>query len=247
MARYLPDYDLFFEHIPRTGGMWVEKAIEASGLNFVRWVKKQPAWICRRHALLAHYWPSAYEKIKYKFSFVRHPLPYYKSVWKFVADQTPGRLAKLRGLHKSRTWLWHPHRTAALEYQEGMSFEEWANRMMDIYPLWYTRIVDLYLGPKDGEFIDFIGRTESLVEDFFLAMEIFRVPLSNQAQDAIHALGRVNAGKTSAPADDSETINRILSMEREVIDRFYGEKLEQRYYNQLLNSATYNSKEKDLG
>ena len=39
MARFLTEKKLLFQHIPRTGGAWIEKALDVSGIKVNRWLK----------------------------------------------------------------------------------------------------------------------------------------------------------------------------------------------------------------
>lgn len=209
MARYLLESKALFLHVPRTGGSWVERAIDLCQIKRVGWLEKQPLYLPRKHCLLSHYHRTEMAKVDYVFAFVRHPVAYYESVWKWL-----GRNRNFMQSH----WRWHPHRAAGELYRP--EFDDWVDAMLTNEPLWCTRLFEQYVGPPGGEFCNYIGRTETLARDFREVME----HLGHEENVKLHrpeleALGKVNnidrKLSWSAPL-----LAKVLETERSVIERF---------------------------
>lgn len=212
MARYLIDKRLLIQHIPRCGGTWVEDALQACGVNVLRWVEQAEPWIARKHSLLAHYRRESMVQVDFVAAFVRHPVAYYESVWKFLGSRGPGKRQ-----HLWRHFRWHPHASASRLYHQD--FNEWINRMLSNQPCWCTRLFEQYVGPKGGAFCDFIGRTETLEEDFIALMRAFGYPVDCWI-DRLKALGLRNAVSRKIEWDP-ELLQKTLTSERLIINRFY--------------------------
>jgi len=210
MARYLVKAKALFQHIPRTGGSWVEKAIDLCKIHRVGWLEKQPPWLPRKHALLNHYYREQMAEVKFVFAFVRHPVAYYESVWKWLGKHGGDNIMR-------PAWSWHPHQTASRWYQPD--FDDWVFLMLENEPLWYTRLIEQYVGPRGGEFCNFIGRTEHLLEDFYEAMSSIGYDIEIH-RSGLAALGKRNAiDQTIQWSDDLQT--RVLKTEWAMIERFY--------------------------
>ncbi len=111
MSVILPSSKCLFLHIPRTGGWWVRWALaESLKVETGVWVRSINHRITRSHALLSHF-ISRPDKGNFRsaFTFVRHPIAYYESVWMFFAKEGEGAREQISG---SR-FAWHPHRDVA--------------------------------------------------------------------------------------------------------------------------------------
>ena len=75
MSIHLPKSNAVFFHIPKTGGTWVHRALEASGIEM-------KPFIIQPHST---YLEEDIED-KYTFAFVRHPWAWYQSYWRFRTD-----------------------------------------------------------------------------------------------------------------------------------------------------------------
>jgi len=226
MARLLTAKNLFFLHMPRTGGTWIEKAITLSGFRSMRWLqKKQPKWICLKHALLAH--ANKFERLHINniFSVVRHPIPYYESTWKWIKG----------GGCVEKRWSWHPTAVPWQEFcrSDDLTFNDWVFLMLEHHPLWYTRLVEQYMGPAGGEFVDYIGRTETVCDDFLDVVRLYGYEVDEKLEQQIRGMGKQNAKDLSIEWS-ADLKARVLSSERLMIDRFYGpETIGRRHYAQL--------------
>ena len=153
MGRYYPRQRLLFVHIPRTGGTWAAEALDSTGMRKGRWKDNDPFWVCKGHRLFLQ--SRRFVRVSYFATFVRHPLAYYESVWKWLTANG--------GINAFvRRWRWHPHLAAARLLKLGMGFDDWVAAILASEPCWYTRLLENYVGPPGGETCDFIGRTEYL-------------------------------------------------------------------------------------
>jgi hypothetical protein len=125
MSVHLLDLNALFLHIPKTGGSWVEKTLGEAGLRI-----EQPATIegvTYRHCLVSMF----KDRYPFVFTFVRHPLRWYESWWKFQADIW----------REFEPGVWHPQRT--LEACRADDFSEWLmgpDRCLGISPTGFSRI-----------------------------------------------------------------------------------------------------------
>jgi len=237
MARYLNDCGALIQHIPRTGGTWIEKVIGMLGIKHMKWLEKQPLWLPRKHSLYQHYYRNQLDRIKYIFSTVRHPKAYYESQWKWLCRETD-RSSLVND------WRWHPQAVAAKWFMEiggrdGM-FDDWVVLMTEKEPMWYTRLVENYVGPEGGEFVDFIARTETLSQDFYTFLELMGYDMDkfHEYTDVhgtkVFEVARINVA-TATIWWSPDTEARVMNMERMVIERFYEK--EDRCYASLAEKA----------
>ena len=210
MARMLPGGGLF-QHIPRTGGTSVEKCLADAGFP----IRRVFAWgdrsVIKKHALLHHYTSRQRRHFQFIFAFVRHPVSYYESVWKWM-DRVAGEHKSL----KTRRWLfhrysWHPFTDPCRFYHH--EFGVWVKRMLKNEPAWCTRLFESYVGPEGAEICHFIGRTEYLERDLNIA-------LGTLGLKEIRVAAKHNA--ISRPIDwDRKLRQRVIESEIPTIRRFY--------------------------
>ena len=164
--RFLPDYEALFLHVPRTGGVFVEKALPALGIRTSRWTREvQKPGTAKKHGSLLHLLPKYLAKVKFSFCFVRHPLSYYESVWRWLASTNEERRGRI-----VRKWKWHPF-SAPVRLWEPV-FSDWLEKMLDEEPAWVTRLFEMYTGPEGGEWVDFVGRQEHLNQDLIVILNL---------------------------------------------------------------------------
>jgi hypothetical protein len=165
-------------------------------------------------------------KVNFVFAFVRHPIAYYESVWKWMSRKNYSRLIRKR-------WRWHPHRTAVMQYRRASGFNDWVCRMLKNRPCWYTRLVEQYVGPEGGEFCDFIGRTETLIEDFMLLLNELGYNEQVPPENELRCMERHNSIDMRI-VWDRKLQAQVLQQEVLVLNRFYeGTNLERRWYNNV--------------
>jgi len=83
MSLHLNNSNAIIFHIPKTGGTWVHRVLEACKIKFKAF-----------HDFSPHNTPDQEPTLenKYLIAFVRHPISYYKSYWAFRMETgwTPG-------------------------------------------------------------------------------------------------------------------------------------------------------------
>ena len=204
MSSRLVGADALFLHIPKTGGTWVEHALPAAGVA----VETAPAidGVTFRHAI-----PSQLkQQYAFTFTFVRHPLSWYESWWKFQAghwDQfEPG--------------VWHPQR--GLESCRADDFSEFIRLCLEREPGYVTRMYEWYIGPPGHEFVDFVGRYETLADDLIRALTILDRPFDEAALRG-HSPENVSVKRKGLPTWNPALRKRVLELEAPTLRRFYPE------------------------
>jgi hypothetical protein len=134
-----------FIHVPKTGGSWVKKAIIASGIDFQEYAINGDTHIGVKQC-------PEYNKFKFKFAFVRHPIDFYRSYWQY--KMTSG---------------WDEKNPIDMEFKSD-SFNEFLNNLLSKYPTHLNDGLEYLLG-NEGE-VDFIGKYENLVDDLVLALNM---------------------------------------------------------------------------
>lgn len=144
---------------------------------------------------------SARGKRRFTFAFVRHPLTWYQSYFSY----------------KERKG-WDPKNDWDQVVRAG-TFEEFMRRAIDETPGYYSKLLRRFVG-RPGEEIDFIGKSERLMEDLIRALqaagesfepeEVRKVPPVNESDYRQH------------PAVYSDDLaERVLKAEVEAVQRFY--------------------------
>lgn len=82
MALLITGSNTLFVHVPKTGGHWVEYAIDRLGLAHAAPQLIQPA--CPRHGL-----PHHFAAADFRFCTVRNPIDWAKSYWRYHAGSPP--------------------------------------------------------------------------------------------------------------------------------------------------------------
>lgn len=150
---WIPELNAVFVHIPRCGGTTIVRTLEEARIRF------EPAKGAGSHNLPQRYdHPGAF-----RFTFVRHPLTWYESVylgfspsWKFQ-EQKPQP-----ALFTERTWS--PIRLVSRQLL-SKSFPEFIRCMLDTEPGFLSRIYEGYVGLPGVPNVQAVGRLESLQAD----------------------------------------------------------------------------------
>lgn len=209
--------NVLFVHIPRTGGTWINTiSRDVLKLSFEYWEHGRVWNLAVAHHLLAHHF-RAYgaPRIDYIFSIVRHPIPYYESVWRVLGMNTRWR-------NRTADFAWHPHKTAAELWIKD--FNGWVERIIANEPAWYTRIVEGYVGPEGSPFCNHIGRTRSLVDDFSYVLSECGLNQRKRIRRILSDVAPINSSnKNRELIWNHDTKNKVLDMEKRVIRRFYSD------------------------
>jgi hypothetical protein len=223
MARYLKQTRDLFLHIPRTGGTTVGNVLFSLGIKTHNYKAETPIYLPRNHSLIWHHLRAGEtHDLRYLFAFVREPLAYYKSTWKWMKQSHA-----IRGEQSipSRQ-RWHPFKSVFGMYSSD--FNEWFGRVLVQEPAWYTRLLESYLGPEGGEFVDFIGRTETLFDDLHLVLNAFGYkvgPINDFPRDHV----------IEEPIElDSCLVDKMAGLEVVAYKRFYGGNFGRRWHAELV-------------
>jgi len=199
MARVTDNF--VFYHIPKTGGLWVRKAMTRAGIphHMPRGKKGGGYWLGKSHDN-----PSRvrdYEKRgKFAFTFVRHPLDWYKSHWSWRTSEYPPQ-----------------RRTSVLDRLMKDDFDEYLENILVLFPEGFlTKLYRYYLTDE----VDFVGKTESLEDDLVKALKLAGEPFD---EEKLRAQTRLNVSQSDKVEISNEHTHRILESERWIIDNFYKE------------------------
>jgi hypothetical protein len=185
-----------FLHVPKTGGCWVEEALRVSGqfyrplphrhadmtrvMHYKKFEKFRPRhWVRDRRAGMP---AEPMLGATYRFCFVRNPLKWYESWWRFMESKNWKRWG-LQGFANA----WHPN--SVLNGLGSEDFNQFVRNVARIRPGYVTELYSRYTDER----IDFIGRQESLVNDFITVLHELNVTFDEQQ---IRELAPVNVSKT---------------------------------------------------
>ena len=237
MTRYFPEKRALFLHVPRTGGTWVEYAIAEMGVEFTRWTQAHAQWLPSKHLYLPQYECTGRNRPRFVWTILRHPVSYYEAIWRWL------RSVKYKYSHRKRDfryylmnhyrWSWHPQKAAAELYDD--QFDVWVRRMLEFEGAWVTRAYAMAVGPPGGEWVHYVGRHETLVEDFFAVMDL--IGYGDEvaaARDRILGLGRVNAAPEYEITWPEDLLAAVQREERVAIRRWWSDKTQtRRWYGAL--------------
>lgn len=189
-----------FLHVPKTGGSWVEKVLADYGLVECR--------IAHEHAdydrVLYHEqflsgrdlaWRLARKKVlrllrlyrgtpaAYTFCFVRHPLQWYESWWKYMKALRWSEWGKENSKDN-----WHPN--AILNGLGDDDFNTFVRNVIKKRPGYVSELYFSYTKPG----INFIGQTENIVEHLIQILRSLGISVD---ETLIRNYPKVNVSETS--------------------------------------------------
>ncbi len=211
-----------FLHVPKCGGTWVRQTLREQHIWRARIGFKHS---CARHVndiLRHHGWqylrhwvmhplvtPGALRRA-FKFCFVRNPLLWYESWWRFAG-------------HRREVWergRWHPQRP--IDACGDADFSTFIENVLRERPGYVTEMYSWY---TDGA--DFVGKCEQLAEDLIAAMKEAGITVN---EDGIRQAPRVNVSQPTIapPAWRSDLLERVVEAESAGIERYgYWRQVEQ--------------------
>jgi Glycosyl transferase family 2/Methyltransferase domain len=204
MAVHLIEANALFVHVPKTGGVWIEKALAACGIATAPPPRRQGvSW---RHSLPE----DVLGTYDFTFAFVRHPVAWYESWWRFQRGH--GRLFE--------PGMWHPQRPIE-PYGTDDDFAAFIRGCIEHQPGYVTRMYEWYVGPPGIERVDFVGRQESLTDTLVRILYDLSYDFD---ETVLREQPRVNTS-VLVPGEaswDPELKRRIVALEAPAIERFYG-------------------------
>lgn len=180
-----------FLHMPKTGGMWVEKilldcVVGARAVNYPE-----------RHCGIE----SCVCKWRFTFAFVRHPHQWYRSYWTYKMREG-----------------WDRANPFDMDCQSGV-FYEFIDKVLRQYPRRYTYTCHAFVGMQ-GKEIDFIGRSENLRKDLRRALELAREELHQDTIDTAAPLNASKDEHREKAIYGVGQKRAIFETEREIFERF---------------------------
>lgn len=199
-----------FVHIPKTGGHFVERSVKLlTGKSNGPSGEKG----CEQRHLLPIQMTARHE---FRFSFVRHPLAWYASWYKYQMA-----MKRRRNLRRWKRWgdnCWHPMQGLDDCWPRDGEFETFIKLAAKRAPSFLTRLTEWYLGPPGWQTVDFVGQAETLLEDMLTVFD----RLGMQAdRERLRAIGRPNASDWREPVWTPFLEEIILGGEREYLGRYY--------------------------
>lgn len=205
-----------FYHIPKTGGIWVRKALK---LSVGKCVKMHGHPNQKFNLTGGHAAPLIIKNVNvdnprvFSFAFVRNPLTWYQSFWAH-------RMLKKVKLQKNNSHAF------PLDKLLDRDFERFIFRVLKKYPKGFvTELFQCYVG-KDGKALNSVGKQENLTKDL---IKVLRLAGEKFDQQIMKNLERKNTAASRKEFDGqlkiSENYHRqLMNQERWVLDTFYKKK-----------------------
>jgi hypothetical protein len=188
-------------HIPKTGGVFIKNALVACGIRH-ELVGNQHDHFPR----LLDAKPISFFADKLVYTFVRHPITWYQSRWSFRV--------------KYGWQAIHP-----LDFNcASNNFHVFVDKVLQFKPDgWCAHLFDDYI--KNGcRNLDFIGKTENLVNDF---LHVMRRAGEQIDEDRVRNLPLINDSRLDGRASGywakytQSLFDRVLAVESNVIQEYY--------------------------
>lgn len=200
---------IFFWHIPKTGGRWVQEALSRryarAGLSRVPRIQpeRKPFMLFGQHAPPSEV-DEQLKRGKFHFCFVRRPLNWYKSWWAY-------RIRRHRSDKRHYADKFHDE-----------NLDKFINNVLDAHPKGFvTELFQLYVGPEADQ-MTYVGKTENLLDDLKEILRLAGQPIHRPFDDLAPINNSSNLPEIAPRCVISpETIERVNSVEHWVLDTFY--------------------------
>jgi hypothetical protein len=210
-----------FLHIPKTGGNWITKVLEECGLIAGKLGHKHAgmdrllAPVNPRNGKMLNYFRilrlrSVLAPKPFMFCFVRHPLAWYESWFKYMTQ--PSRNWRDWGNPKD-LFDWHPN--AVLNGCGAEDFNQFVRNVVDRRPGYVTELYASYAQPQ----IDFIGKQENLQRDLVTVLKQLNLDFDEDFVLNYRPVG-VSPEPTHKVGWNPELRERVLALEQVALLRY---------------------------
>lgn len=192
---------LAFLHVPKTGGIWVKHALNVGGAK-VEEIGQQH----EHFPALLQYRSEEFWRSRLVFTFVRHPATWYQSRWAF----------RVKNGWQAR----HP-----LDWNTASNnFRQFVENALAFKPDgWCTWLFDQYINGLPG-ITRYVGRMESLVDDFLTVCEMAKQPIDEKSVRAIAPVNTSDMDERNSGywAKYTESLLfRVLAVESQIVRTYY--------------------------
>lgn len=149
-------------------------------------------------------------KRPFTFCFVRNPLRWYESFWKYQC----GSQWAHHGDIYDPIWNWHP--LAPLNGLGSYEFNEFIQNIVSVQPGYMSELYNLYTLPT----ISFIGKQENLVEDLVSVLHILDVKFDEDRLRAFPQLNVSSAERSLKAEWDPELCAEVTRLEYAAMRRY---------------------------
>ncbi len=216
-----------FLHLPKTGGSWVSKVLnvnnlvdsQAGGHKHADYDRLMNWRLCGNSKFILNAkinraiekaqrkFPSLDNLNKkssapYRFCFVRHPLSWYESWWKYMSG-----LGWNDWGEENDPVNWHPN--SILNGLGSDDFNQFVSNVINKRPGYVSELYFAFTKPG----INFIGKTENLSEDLMKVLDIQNLGYDKQA---ILDMNRVNVSKAKVKQPEWDPEIRSITMKLEL-------------------------------
>jgi len=185
-----------FLHIPKTGGNWITEIIEERK-QLKRLIVEKHA-DCNRLAILHK---NLMKKKPFIFCFVRHPVTWYESWYKYMI------------VREFKAWGYRPnHPCAPLDVCGDPDFDQFIQNIIKKVPGFVTELYSQYTKKAN-----FIGKQETLCHDFMTVMTRLKIKYN---RDKIVVKAPVNESKNMEIKWNKKLLEEIVRLEYAGIVRY---------------------------
>lgn len=230
MTTELIDGSIFL-HVPKTGGTWAYEVLRRLRLirrpvgknqgghsDFTRallYPRNKPRWRewsnpanLSLHNLLA---PGRHAKLPFTFCFVRHPVSWYESAWRFLPTIPQAKRATWINAEKRLKRIMHPFGIACRCLHSD--FNHFVHNILQAFPGYVTWIYTLFAPPE----VSFVGKQESLTNDL---IAVLRDRGFQFDQELVRTHPRANESQSFPVKWDASLLREVQEVEAAALRRF---------------------------
>lgn len=205
MAILLTDYNIIIQHIPRTGGEWIDEILIKLGINTHRIGNKHGNIFTDKDIF------DLYNEDYFFYSIVRHPVEWYRSLWCLKSKY-------IDNLFETNS-QWHP--TWGIDskcYNE--SFNKFIENIIYRFPGFSCHLYDMYTKKPSYKNINMIGKTENIRNDLCILLDKFNI---NYDKDYLMNYNIKNASELkfkNIALYTKDNFNKIIELDRRIINEY---------------------------